>query len=49
MRVRKPTREQKKLIKENRLDWRNWNVANVDNISIEIVHKKTGTRRVLFK
>lgn len=49
MQMRKPTRDQKALIKKNRLDWRNWNIANVDNISITIVHKKTGTRRVLFK
>lgn len=49
MRVTKPTREEKELIKKSRLDWRNWNVSNRDNISITIINKTTGTRRVLFK
>ena len=46
---KRPTREQKQLIKENRLDWHNWMVAGEDNMAITIVSKKSGRRRVLLK
>lgn len=48
-RLKAPTREQKKIISENKLDWHNWLVKEEDNISIAIVSKKAGRTRVLLK
>lgn len=45
---KKPTREQKKVMSENGLDWKKYNVTDVDNISFTAVHKKTGKREVLL-
>lgn len=49
MRVRKPTLTQKKLMKENGLDWKTWNVVEEDDLSIKLISKKSGRRKVLFK
>ena len=48
-RPRKPTRNEKELIKNNKLDWHNWLIANEDNISYTIINKESGKRRVMFK
>lgn len=49
MRVKKPTLAQKKLMKAAGLDWNTWNVAAEDNISITLISKKSGRKRVLLK
>ena len=49
MRTKKPTLAQKKLMKEHGLDWRTWNVAEEDNLSITLISKKSGRKRVLLK
>ena len=48
-RPRKPTRDEKQLIKNNKLDWNNWLVTGTDNIAIAIINKSTGKRRVIFR
>lgn len=45
----KPTLEQKKIISGAGLNWRTWNVAEEDDISLTLVSKKTGRRRVILK
>ena len=49
MRAKKPTLAQKKIIKLAGLDWNTWNVVEENNISITLIGKKTGRRRVIFK
>lgn len=49
MRAKKPTLAQKKLIKARGLDWNTWNVVEEDNLSITLISKKSGRRRVVFK
>ena len=49
MRAKKPTLAQKKIIKSAGLDWNTWNVAGEDNISITLISKKSGRRRVILK
>lgn len=49
MRVKKPTLAQKKIMKAAGLDWNTWNVAAEDNISITLISKKSGRKRVLLK
>lgn len=46
-----PTRNQKEIIKKAGLDWNNWLVPHggEDNISLAIINKKSGKRRVIFK
>lgn len=46
---KKPTRIQKEYIKAAGLDWRNWNVIKDLETTMEIVNKKTGTRRTIRK
>ncbi len=46
---KRPTLAQKKLMKENKLDWHNWMVAHEDNMAITVISKKSGRKRVLFK
>ena len=46
---KKPVLAQKKIIKAAGLDWRTWNVLNEDNISLTVISKKSGQRRVLPK
>lgn len=48
-RVRKPTRDEKVLIKKSGLVWNNWLVKENDNISLAIVNKASGKVRVLLK
>lgn len=49
MRAVKPTLEQKKIMSKNGLDWHTWNVAEEDNISLTLISKKSGRRRVILK
>lgn len=46
---RKPTRAQKRSISDAGLDWRTWLVVEEDNISLTLISKKSGRRRVLLK
>ena len=46
---KKPTREQKKIIADSGLNWRNWLVAGEDNISLALINKESGRRRVVLK
>ena len=48
-RVKNPTRAQKIIISAAGLDWKNWNVMEEDNLSITVISKKAGRRRVLLK
>ena len=43
-----PTRAQKEIMSKSGFDWKQWNVAGKDNISMTIVHKVTGERKVLI-
>lgn len=45
---KKPTLEQKKAIKAAGLDPKTWNVGNVDNISMTLISKKSGRKKVIF-
>lgn len=47
MRGIKPTRKQKERIKANRLDYNNWLVLKEEGENLTIIHKQTGTTRVL--
>lgn len=49
MRTQKPTLAQKKIISAAGLDWKTWNVANEDNISLTLISKRSGKRRVILK
>lgn len=49
MRITRPTLEQKKIMTKNGLNWHTWNVADEDNISLTLVSKKTGRRKVILK
>lgn len=46
---RKPTREQKKIIADSRLDWKNWLVVDADPKSLTLINKNSGRKRVIFK
>ena len=46
---KKPTLAQKKIINAAGLDWKTWNVHDEDNISLTLISKKSGRRRVLLK
>lgn len=46
---RRPTRAQKALIRENKLDWNEWMVKDEGNISISLIHKETGKIIVILK
>jgi len=48
-RVKNPTRAQKELMVAAGLDWKNWNVLEEDNLSITVISKKAGRKRVLLK
>ena len=48
-RVTKPTLAQKKVMVAVGLDWKNWNVSDEDNLSITVISKKAGRKRVLLK
>ena len=45
---RRPTRKQKEQIEAAGYRRDNWLVLDVDNISMTIVHKKTGTKKVIL-
>lgn len=49
MKLRKPTKKQKKIISARGLTWENWNVLEEDNLSLTIVSKRSGQRRVILK
>lgn len=44
-----PTLAQKKIISGAGLKWRTWSVVHEDNISLTIISKKSGKRRVILK
>ena len=46
---KKPTLRQKKAISAAGLDWSNWSVHNEDILSITLINKKSGRRRVISK
>lgn len=46
---KKPTREQKKIMANRGLDWKNWLVISADLVSLTILNKKSGRIRVIFK
>ena len=46
---KKPTLAQKKLMTNAGLNWKTWNVHEEDNLSLVMVSKKSGTRRVIYK
>lgn len=46
---RKPTRAQKKIIVGAGLDWHSWLVLAEDNISLGLISKKSGKRKVVLK
>lgn len=45
---RRPTRKQKEQIETAGYRRDNWLVLDVDNLSMTIVHKKTGTKKVIL-
>lgn len=45
---RKPTRKQKEIIEAAGYRRENWLVVDTDNLSMTIVHKQTGTRKVIL-
>lgn len=47
--LRKPTREQKKIMVGAGLDWHTWLVVEEDNISLTLISKKSGRRKVVLK
>lgn len=49
MRAVKPTRQQKIMLKEHRLNWKNWLVECEDNISVSFINKESGKKRVILK
>ena len=48
-RLKNPTRKQKEIIVKAGLDWKNWHVYDEDNISLTVVSRRSGRRRVLLK
>ena len=44
-----PTLAQKKLIASAGLKWKNWSVVHENNVSMAIINKRSGCRRVLMK
>ncbi len=45
---KKPTRAQKVKIEAAGYRWENWLVQDEDNNSLTLVHKQTGTRKVIL-
>ena len=43
-----PTREQKKIIRDNGLNCDNWFVAKTYPDKIELIHRHTDTKRIAF-
>ena len=50
-RLQKPTRDQKKLLSDRGLVWQNWLVprGGEDNLSLAVVNKNSGKRKVILK
>ena len=46
---KKPTRAQKKIMVGAGLDWHTWLVVEEDNISLTLISKKSGRRKVVLK
>lgn len=49
IKAKKPTLKQKKIISAAGLDWKTWNVAEEDNISLLLISKKSGRKRLILK
>ena len=47
--LRKPTRDQKEIMKEHGLKWENWLVKGEDNNTLVVVNRESGRKRVLLK
>lgn len=48
-RLKNPTRAQKDIMTEARLNWKNWYVHDEDSLSITVVNKGSRKRRVILK
>lgn len=48
-RLKKPTRAQKVIMEKEGLDWKNWYVEEESELTLTVVSKKAGRRRVLWK
>lgn len=48
-RLKNSTRAQKEIMAAAGLDWKNWYVYDEDKISLTVVSKRSGRRRVLLK
>ena len=48
-RFKNPTRAQKVIMSAAGLEWKNWYVQEEDNLSLTVISKKGGRKRVLFK
>lgn len=48
-RLKNPTRAQKESMSAAGLDWKNWYVQEEDNLSITVISKRCGRRRVIQK
>lgn len=46
---KKPTLAQKKIMHVNGLDWKEWNVAEEDEISLTVIHKADREKKELIK
>ncbi len=44
-----PTLSQKKIMSDAGLKWKNWSVLSEDNISLTVISKNSGRRRVILK
>lgn len=46
---KKLTRTQKEMLSKEKLVPDNWMLLNEDNISITVINKKSGKRKIIFK
>lgn len=46
---KKPTLEQKKAIRAAGLDWKTWNVIEENKLSLILISKKSGRKKVVVK
>lgn len=46
---KKPTLAQKKIMTGAGLNWKTWNVVYEDNVSLTLISKKSGKRKIILK
>lgn len=46
---KKPTRRQREVIKSKRLNAANWLVVKDTSIELELVHRRTGSKKIIHK